>query len=188
MHRIFPILVAFALVFLTATLAIGLLIDLREPLDAAAAQWFTLHFLAGLASSLVVMLVDGIVVTYFIGTSRWCKEVVETYALDAQLARRSAIVKRRAFPITLAHMLAMVSVVALGAAGDPAVGMNPPPTGVMTWGDIHFVAALCFMGFTAYAAYFQWLQIRSNQQVIGDIMDQVRQIRVARGLETSPAA
>ena len=29
-----------------------------------------------------VVLVESVVVTYFIGTSRWCKEVVETYRLD----------------------------------------------------------------------------------------------------------
>ena len=59
----------------------------------------------GLGSALVVVFVNSIVVTYFIGTSRWCKEVVETYSLDRGLLRRSVILKRRTFPWAVMAML-----------------------------------------------------------------------------------
>src|SRR4051812_14846090 len=44
----------------------------------------TFHFYIGIASSLLAILVCSICVTYFIGTSRWCKEVVETYRLSPE--------------------------------------------------------------------------------------------------------
>ncbi|MBW8883863.1 MAG: hypothetical protein JF612_03605, partial [Planctomycetia bacterium] len=49
----------------------------------------TLHMLLGAAAALVTLLVNSITVTYFIGTSRWCKEVCEAYGLSAALAERS---------------------------------------------------------------------------------------------------
>ena len=80
--------------------------------------WHRAHFLAGVFSSLVVVLVNCISMTYFIGTSRWCKEVADTYRLDQQLVRRSATLKRRTFPWALLSVLSMVGVSSLGAAAD----------------------------------------------------------------------
>src|SRR5947209_6745236 len=57
-----------------------------------------IHFYLGLASSLLVILVNSITVTYFIGTSRWCKEVAQTYELSPDLVRRSDKLKRTTFP------------------------------------------------------------------------------------------
>ena len=45
----------------------------------------SLHKLMGIATAIMVMLVCSIAVTYFIGTSRWCREVVETYDLNGNL-------------------------------------------------------------------------------------------------------
>jgi hypothetical protein len=47
------------------------------------------HFLTGLMAALAVVLVESVVVTYFIGTSRWCKEVVETYNLNTAAVEES---------------------------------------------------------------------------------------------------
>ena len=44
----------------------------------------TIHRLTGMAAALGVVFVESVVVTYFIGTSRWCKEVSETYQLDSK--------------------------------------------------------------------------------------------------------
>ena len=61
-------------------------------------QAATVHRLMGVATAMVVVLVNSIAVTYFIGTGRWCKEVVETYRLDSDLVRRSSAFKRGPFP------------------------------------------------------------------------------------------
>jgi hypothetical protein len=47
------------------------------------------HILLGVLAALVTVLVNSISVTYFIGTSRWCKEVADVYHLDPELPRRT---------------------------------------------------------------------------------------------------
>src|SRR5688572_12328140 len=71
----------------------------RPPETQTLMRW---HFLTGLAAALSVVFVESVVVTYFIGTSRWCKEVVETYRLDAVAVHASNRLKRRTFPWALA--------------------------------------------------------------------------------------
>ena len=110
------------------------------------------HRMFGIASALVVVLVNSIAVTYFVGTSRWCREVVETYHLDAELVRRSAVLKRRAFPWAVAAMLVIVGVSALGAAADPATRhpwtanwVYPHLVGRIRWPGIHRLGLLARM-------------------------------------------
>ena len=40
------------------------------------------HMLLGIGAALMTLLVCSVSITYFVGTSRWFKEVVETYRLD----------------------------------------------------------------------------------------------------------
>lgn len=42
----------------------------------------------GIATGLLALFVNSVSVTYFIGTSRWCKEVVDTYELETELAKK----------------------------------------------------------------------------------------------------
>ena len=85
MNKIFRVLAAFAVTFVVATLLLGLSLrgyDIRDAQDSAGQRWATVHRLSGVAAALAVVLVNSIVVTYFVGTSRWCKEVAETYQLS----------------------------------------------------------------------------------------------------------
>jgi len=62
----------------------------------------------------MVVFVESVpVVTYFIGTSRWCKEVVETYQLDRAPVFEEHPLKRGSFPWRRWRMLCVVTVIAL---------------------------------------------------------------------------
>ena len=180
MTRIFITLAWFALVMMAATLVLGLWIeDLHTDQSPEMLRWATVHRLSGVASALAVVLVNSIVVTYFIGTSRWCKEVCETYGLDVSLIRRSAALKRRTFPWAVLGMLAVVGVIALGAAADPATGL--PHT--RDWITPHLLGALAGVTFIAWAFLIEWKNIEANHAVIAEVLDHVRRIRTERGLE-----
>ena len=180
MNRIFLTLAYLALAMMAATLAIGLSIeDLHTDHSPEMLRWATVHRLMGVASALAVVLVNSIVVTYFIGTSRWCKEVCETYGLDPALVRRGNALKRRTFPWALMGMLAVVGIIALGAAADPATGL--PNT--LWWVTPHLLGALAGICFIAGAFYVEWNNIDANRQIIAEVLDQVRLVREARGLE-----
>jgi uncharacterized protein (UPF0333 family) len=210
MNRIFTPLAATAVMLMLIALAMGLGLrtgDIRNPQDRAAQQWATAHRLAGVGVGLVVVLVNSIVVTYFIGTSRWCKEVVETYSLDRELIGRSTRLKRRTFPYALLSMLVVVAVIALGGAADPggAVQVNARVERLQAaarnntddthrsieaqeldgaiWGNLHFAGATLGLCFIAYAFFIEWHHIAENHQVIEEVMAEVKRVRVERGLE-----
>jgi len=165
---------------LIAVTLVGLTVgDIRNDLSPETQHWATVHRLAGLAAALGVVFVHSIVVTYFIGTSRWCKEVVETYGLDPELIRESKAIKRRAFPWALASMLIVVGIIALGAAADPgALGRVESAR----WTMPHFIAALFGTAFIGWAMVVEWSHIHDNHLVISAILAEVRRMRLERGL------
>jgi len=180
MTRIFPTLAFFSLGLFLAALVLGLVIgDLYDNPSEATLRWRGVHMLTGTASALAVVFVHSIAVTYFIGTSRWCREVTETYRLDREPMVRSTLLKRKTFPWSVMGMLAVVGVGALGAASDPGTGRAN--TAEMT--DYHLAAAFAGLAFIAWTYYRAWLNIAANQAVIQDIVDQVTQIRADRGLD-----
>lgn len=186
MNRIFAPLASFAVLFMLATLALGLslrLHDIRDASDLDAQAWATSHRQAGVAAALVVALVNSIVVTYFVGTSRWCREVVETYSLSPEYIQRSNRLKRGTFPYALLGILVMVGVVALGGAADPAARLQLPPVSGLTWTNFHFAAATFGVCFVVYTAFIAAHNIRQNHAVINEVMAQVQRIRKERGLD-----
>lgn len=187
MIRIFLTLAILSLALLAITLGMGLMIgDLSaETVDQttreASRGQFRVHFLLGVFSALVVVLVNSIGMTYFIGTSRWCKEVTETYQLDMNHIRRGNRIKRQAFPWALCGMLTIVGVIALGASSDPATGIK----NTAYWRDYHLAAALAGTALIGYCFYMLWTKINDNQEVIQAVMDDVKQIRTERGLDAA---
>ncbi|MGI9428832.1 MAG: hypothetical protein ACR2NM_09260 [Bythopirellula sp.] len=184
MSRIFPSLAVASLGLFLASVVMGLSVgDLYAvPPSEDTIRWRGVHMLTGASAALAVVFVHSIAVTYFIGTSRWCKEVTETYQLDAQLLRKSTRLKRNTFPWSLLGMLGVVGVAALGAASDPGTGRAE----TAWWATIHLWTAFLGMAFIAWTYYRAWLNIVANQVVIQLIVDAVAAIRRERGLDTEP--
>jgi len=161
---------------------LGLMIgDLYEkPPSEAVVRWKGIHLLTGTSAALAVIFVHSIAITYFVGTSRWCKEVTETYRLDLKPLQQSTQLKRKTFPWCVMGMLGVVGVAALGAASDPGTGV----TNTASWANIHLAAAFAGLAFIAWTYYRAWLNIVANQSVIQKIVDAVAVIRQERGLDT----
>jgi hypothetical protein len=144
----------------------------------------TMHMMLGAAAAIVTLLVNSITITYFIGTSRWCKEVCETYQLSAELADQSTRLKRSTFPWALTGIFAVIIVVGLGAAADPS-GAN--------WGRSaqfvipHYVAAMIAVVVIAAAFWVQVGRIAENYAVIEKILAEVGRVRAETGLQVESA-
>jgi hypothetical protein len=186
MTRIFPTLASLSLMLFAVALLLGLTIgDLyADPVTDATLAWRTRHMLTGIAAALAVVFVESIVVTYFVGTGRWCKEVTETYQLPTSDLVESNTLKRRTFPLALLGMLTVVVVGSVGAAADidtPNLGLSDPAT-------VHLAAS--FLGFcvVAWTYYRAWLNIAAQQAVIQRIVAQVQRIRTEMGLDDEPTA
>jgi hypothetical protein len=172
--RIFTTLAILAVAFLAFTLILGLSIgdlygDAADESTAGAHRLKSLHFLCGVACSIVVLLVNSVSVTYFVGTSRWAKEVTAAYELEDTYVRRCTHLKRRCFPLSVISMLVMVVMVALGAAADPATGR----AGTAWWATPHMLGSLLGMTWIALSFVMQYNLIRTNFGVIADVMQQV---------------
>lgn len=187
MDRIFTSLASFTILLMLIALGLGLALHAADPgnvASEAANSWYRTHFMAGVAVGLTVVLVNSLVMTWFIGTSRWCKEVVETYSLDPAFIARSNRLKRGAFPYALANMLIAIGVLSLGAAADPSSNLKVAAPGGLSWAQWHWLAAFGSVAMIAAFSLMEWRTIRAKQQIIHDVMDDVNAARRQRGLPT----
>tara|TARA_Y100001933_G_scaffold46865_3_gene44757 strand:+ start:4069 stop:4704 length:636 start_codon:yes stop_codon:yes gene_type:complete len=129
----------------------------------------SIHILMGIGSSLLVVLVCSIAVTYFIGTGRWCREVVDAYKLAPEILQENNRLKRRSFPWALCGMLTALGISALGAAADPGTGM----AGTERWVTPHLFAALAGICLISYCLYVLWCFIVRNNEIINRVMHEV---------------
>ncbi|HWA97636.1 MAG TPA: hypothetical protein VG713_04065 [Pirellulales bacterium] len=185
MNRIVTVLGGFGLGFIALAILTGLPLlssDIRDPADRAAQRNLGVHRLSGVAAGMAVLLVNCVVVTYFIGTSRWCREVSETYKLGEAFNDRSTQLKRRTFPASLAAILTVIGIAALGAAADPMTGTRPPGEGI-DWGTLHLLGVVVGLAIMAFTLFVQMTNVRSNHAVIDDVLAQVHRIRSERGLD-----
>jgi len=182
MIRIFFTLATLSIALLVVALVLGLsmgdLYASPEPTNETL-HWARIHRLTGVAAALMVVFVESIAVTYFIGTSRWCKEVVETYQFDPAPVAASNRLKRRTFPWALAGMLTVVGVISLGAAADPAT-LRPH---TQQWADWHLWGAVLGIVFVAWTYVIEWNNIVANHEIIEGIVNQVRAVRRDQGLD-----
>lgn len=183
MSRIFFTLALLSTILLVAALFVGLSMgDLNakpEPTHETL-QRATVHRLTGLAAALAVVFVECIVVTYFIGTSRWCKEVVETYRFDPSAVVASNRLKRKTFPWALAGMLAVVVIIALGGAADTGATLR---TDTQDWAYWHLLGAFLGIVLVAWTYLIEWNNIVANQAIIGQLVAEVERVRAERGLD-----
>ena len=161
--------------------------QLTAELDAARAEFAplrkraTLHILLGVLAALVTVLVHCIAITYFIGTARWCKEVVDAYGFDPQLTSRSAALKRRSFPYSLVGILTVLAIVTLGAAADPATMRET----TLRWVTPHLWAAMLGTAVVVCCLTKQAVNIQANNSIVNEVTAAVRAERKRRGLDSA---
>ena len=139
---------------------------------------FWAHIWIGIIAALVTLLVNSISVTYFIGTNRWSREVVEQFRLNKNLAERSQQLKRTAFPWALLGIVLILFISALGAASDPAT-LNP---NAADWVTYHWSLAMAGIVIIATCFAAQVSAIAKNYDLIKEIMDAAEAERERRRL------
>lgn len=140
------------------------------------------HRLFAIGVSIFVLFVNSMSITYFVGTSRWCREVVETYALDRAFAEQAQSNKRRNFPFAVGGMLTILFIAGIGAASDWSVDYPVNVERAAQWATPHLIAACVGIGIMIVAFYFQAVKLQQQGEHIARIMDEVGRVRKERGL------
>ena len=143
----------------------------------------TRHMLLGILGALMTLLACSVSITYFVGTSRWFKEVVDTYRLDQAYVDQSQRTKRQSFRWSIIGALAIIVVVGLGAASEPTWANARHSPDYVT---AHYLAALFTLGVLIVSFYMQGASLAANGKLIEGVMDDVRRIRQQRGLAVEP--
>lgn len=144
----------------------------------------TRHMLLGIGSALVTLLVCSVSITYFVGTSRWFKEVVDTYRLDANFVAASLRIKQRSFRWSVLGALAILLTVGLGAASEPTWANAQKSESFVV---LHYGVSLGAVGLLMVSFYMQGLSLSENGKLIETVMGEVRRIRAQRGMQVEPS-
>ncbi|MGC4004550.1 MAG: hypothetical protein QM811_16075 [Pirellulales bacterium] len=142
------------------------------------------HRLAGIGTAIFVMMVHSLAITYFVGTTRWCREVAETYGLAPAFFKRSQSNKRRNFPWASLGMLTVIVVAAFAALADGTRDHSPLQETAAAWMEPHMIVALLGTAFTAVCAFFEVGHLDRQSTLIHEMMGEVARIRREKGLET----
>ena len=136
----------------------------------------SLHIWVGITGVLLTLLVNAVAITYFIGTARWCREVVETYDLDPSLAASSMQHKRRVFLLAFSAMLIILGIVVFGALADPVRSMGKDLSGVARWRVVHFFLTIAGTVWIVICYTIQIKRIAANSRIIQTVMGHVEAI------------
>lgn len=177
MNRIFLTTAIVSNLFLAVTYVVGW--SMQDPTIAdSRGVPFSIHFLCGVASITLAMLIHAIVLTYFMGTGRWIEETSEAYCLGSSGRDNNVRLKYRTLPGMVGCLFLLIIVGGFGAASDAGAGVD-----FAAAGTIHMMLASLALLVNAFVSFVEYDSIRQNGQLIKDIMEQVRQIRRERGLD-----
>ena len=182
MQRIFSTLALIATALLVLSVVLGLQIDDAMSRDLAEQQKVSLHFLVALSSIVFATLVHAVVLTYFMGTGRWMEETGNAYQLSDECYNKCSATKYRlVMQMTIAFLL-LLATGAFGAVADPA-----SPTGFesflgMSPATVHFTISITTVLAHIWVYWNEYSGIRRNSELVDEVMQQVREIRVSRGL------
>jgi hypothetical protein len=160
--RIFLPLALVSTVTLIAAMMLGLMIEDPKVATAAVQQGVQYHFLTALVALMSTTLVHAIVLTYFMGTGRWIEETSNAYRLPATFRSRSQTVKYRTVPAMVGAFLLLL------CTGAPD--------------KLHLAAAIISVIANIGVNYLEFLALERNGEIVDEVLDEVRRIRVEKGL------
>jgi len=127
----------------------------------------------------MTLFVHCLVLTYFLGTGRWVKEVCLAYGLpDENWPRQTRDIKRRNTPRVIFAMLLTIAAAAAGTAGQQRL-----------WpGWVHLLLVLATLFFNFHVFLVEYGNMRLNAQILDGVVTAAERIRTERGLPSSADA
>ncbi|MFM1802826.1 MAG: hypothetical protein RJA81_2178 [Planctomycetota bacterium] len=174
MNRIFLSLAATNFSLLIASYVLGIISVSQWP--GRHDQALGVHFLIALATVMFSLLVHSIVYTYFLGTNRWVREVVEIYKMPGDVLARSKSLKRKAFKWEFRAMTVVAIAAWLGAWVH-----REYPVHVQQQSLYHHLAAVVviLISLTAFSIEYKLIELQGKLlNEVKDLADRMRQERI----------
>jgi hypothetical protein len=181
-NRIFLTLAIVSNILLAGATYFGLQIEDPKSIQVESIAGVSRHMLTGMGALCFATLIHAIVLTYFMGTGRWMEETITVYQLDKAPLKEGQTLKYKAVIWMVVSISFLLGIGAFGAAADPAsaVGFKgwfgiPPAT-------LHFFVVCVALSLNFLVNMWEYQMISRNGTLINQIMEQVRKIRLEKGL------
>lgn len=183
MTRIFLTLALCSTAALLTALGLGLGIGDASLREAAVQSRVAVHFLTGVGAIVFAVLIHALVVTYFMGTGRWLEETCTAYSLGSAWQGESRNLKWRLYPALTLSLLFLIATGALGGAADPASAVGFQGVGPLSASQVHLAVAGLTLLINAAVNVWEYIALKRNGELVNRVLQEVRRIRVERGLE-----
>ena len=173
MTRIFLTLISLHAVLTAVTIWLGFVF---EPHNLHAP---TYHWHAGLWNTLFTTLIHSIVITYFVGTGRWIREVSRVYKFSGAFHDRSWKAKMQAIPFAMGSIFIIIVAAGFGASADPGSTVQLKEWMGLTAVPLHFVTVLFALSVNLLTYFFEYQALLENSAIIDSVMQEVAKVRAS---------
>ena len=167
MKRIFLTLTVVSTLLLVTSFVLGCEIGDIRSVSPSTRKLLSYHLLISVAALIFAALVHAVLLTYFMGTSRWIEEARQAYKFDARWSDENRRLKYRAIPVMVLCLLLLISNIPLGAVGSSSV---------------HLLVAILTIVVNLAVNALEYAAIRRNGELIAAVVSEVRRIRETLGL------
>lgn len=182
MTRIFLTLASLGGLLLVAAVVLGLSIDDPKVATASVQAGVSAHFLTAVGGLVFSAMVHAIVLTYFMGTSRWIEETGNSYPLSPAPREESRRLKYRVMPAMAGCLVLLIITGATGAAADPASPYGAQGMFGLPSSTVHLLLAMTTVCVNFAVNYLEYLAIFENGRIVDQVLAEVRRIRLEKGL------
>jgi hypothetical protein len=165
--RIFLTLTVASTLLLVASFVLGCEIGDIRSVSSWTRKILSYHILISVAALIFAALVHAVLLTYFMGTSRWIEEARQAYKFDARWSEENRRLKYRAIPTMVLCLLLLISNIPLGAVASA---------------NVHLVVAILTLVVNLAVNAMEYAAIRRNGELIAAVVIEVRRIRETLGL------
>jgi hypothetical protein len=179
MTRIFLLLATLTGLALVAAVGSGIVSWLQGGLNSADGSTYLTHFVLGLAAAVGVLFIHCLVITYFLGTGRWVKEVCLNYGFpDERWPRQTRDIKRGNTPFAI---LAMLVTIATAAAGAGRQNFDWP-----AW--VHAALAGTALVVNLAVWVVEYRNLKTNVRILDEVYAETDRMRAEQGLPSNAEA
>jgi hypothetical protein len=165
--RIFLTLTVASTLLLVASFVLGCEIGDIRSVSSWTRKILSYHILISVAALIFAALVHAVLLTYFMGTSRWIEEARQAYKFEARWSEENRRLKYRAIPTMVLCLLLLISNIPLGAVASA---------------NVHLVVAILTLVVNLAVNAMEYAAIRRNGELIAAVVIEVRRIRETLGL------